>query len=124
MAELDARLDAGEEMTLAGPSVVESFAVLTRLPVPYRLSAHDARALIVANFVERAEVVALEAIQYRDLLGRALALGVAGGQSYDLVIAECARHAGVQALLTFNARHFRRLVGRTIETVVPGEGAG
>lgn len=120
VAELDTRLDTGEEMVLAGPSVVESFSVLTRLPAPYRLSANDARALIMTNFVERAEVVALDATQYRSLLDRALALGVAGGQLYDLVIAECARQATVQALLTFNAQHFRRLADRSIEVVVPG----
>lgn len=123
IAELDRRLDAGEQMVLAGHAVVESFSTLTRLPPPYRLSGSDARTLIEANFLDRAEVAALTAEQYRTLLERALALGVVGGQLYDLVIAECARQAGVKALLTFNARHLRRLADRTVDIVVPGEGA-
>lgn len=123
VAELERRLDAGGQLVVAGHALVETYAVLTRLPAPSRLSAGDARALISTNFVEGAELVALDAAQYRRLLDRALALGVSGGQLYDLVIAECARQAGAQALLTFNARHFRRLADRAVEIVVPGEEA-
>jgi predicted nucleic acid-binding protein len=42
LAELDRRIDAGEHLVVAGPAVVETYAVLTRLPAPYRLSARDA----------------------------------------------------------------------------------
>jgi len=44
-----------------------------------------------------------------------------GGQGYDAVSAACARAAGVERLLTFNARHFRRLAGRGPAVVVPDE---
>ena len=120
-AALDQRLGTGTQLVVAGPAVVETFAVLTRLPAPYRLSASDAQALMAASFLDDTELVALEGAMYRELLDRALALGALGGQVYDLVIAECARQAGVDTLLTFNARHFRRLVDRAIDIVVPGE---
>jgi predicted nucleic acid-binding protein len=121
VAELDQRLGTGTQLVAAGPAMVETYAVLTRLRAPYRQSASDAQALTARSFLDGTELVALEGAPYRDLLDRALVLGVIGGQVYDLVIAECARQAGVDALLTFNARHFRRLADRAIDIVIPGE---
>jgi hypothetical protein len=40
-----------------------------------------------------------------DILGRAAREEITGGRTYDFVIGECARGA-VDALLTFNRRHF------------------
>jgi len=55
------------------------------------------------------------------VLARAPAQGIAGGQTYDAVIATCARLAGADTLLTFNARHFRWLAHPGLTVVVPGE---
>lgn len=121
LAELEGRLAVGETMVVAGPTLVEAYAVLTRLPAPYRLSPADAHALIGGNFVDGREIAVLDATQYTDLLGRALAWGVAGGQIYDAVIGACARGAKVDTLITFNERHFRRVVDPGTTIVVPGE---
>ena len=118
IAELDRRL-GNEAMIVAGQTLVETYAVLTRLPAPYRLSAADAQALISANFVEKAEIVALESVAYPALLKRAAASGIVGGQTYDAVVAECARVAAVDALVTFNERHFRGLMDGAMTLVVP-----
>lgn len=40
--EIEQRLRRGEKMLVAGPALVESYAVLTRLPPPHRLSPVDA----------------------------------------------------------------------------------
>jgi hypothetical protein len=45
--------------------------------------------------------------------------GIAGGRTYDAVIAECARKAGSAALLTFNEKHFSMVGGRELQIVVP-----
>ena len=120
VSELDRRLDSGQEMVVAGHSVVETYAVLTRLPPPNRLSALDAWRLIKENFVDQSRIMALDADEFRVLLDRASEAGIAGGQVYDFLIAECARRAGVDTLLTFNSRHFLRLADSGVRITVPG----
>jgi predicted nucleic acid-binding protein len=119
-SELARRLRDDEPMLVAGPALVESYAVLTRLPPPHRLSTRDAHRLIETSFVENGRVVALEGRAYRGLLAAMAAEGIAGGRAYDTVIAECTlRERGV-TLLTFNADDFAPFAGRGLEIVVPG----
>lgn len=106
LTELERRLERGERLAVAAPALVETYAVLTRLPAPHRLSPADAWALVDANFAKRARVVALASTSYPRLLRRLAGEMVAGGQTYDAVIAECARRAKAQTLLTFNRRYF------------------
>jgi hypothetical protein len=40
--EIGARVAHGESLVIVAPALVEPYSVLTRLPVPYRLSATDA----------------------------------------------------------------------------------
>jgi predicted nucleic acid-binding protein len=117
--EIDRRSVAGETMVVAAHSLVESFAVLTRMPRRYRVSAGAAWAIIEANFAS-AEIVALDSAAYLELLRASAVGGVVGGQVYDALIAACARAARVDAILTFNARQFQRLVGPGIAVIVPG----
>lgn len=119
-SELARRLRDDEPMLVAGPALVESYAVLTRLPPPHRLSTRDAHRLIEASFVENGRVVALEGRGYRVLLATMVAEGIAGGRAYDAVIAECTlRERGV-TLLTFNADDFASFASRGLAIVVPG----
>ncbi len=118
VAEIEARLAAGEKMMTAAHAVAESYAVLTRLPAPHRLSPADALTLIESNFIDGA--FALDASGYRTLLRRAGAEGIAGGRTYDALIAQCALQAKAAAVLTFNARHFSNLEAAGVRVVVPG----
>lgn len=118
-SEIERRLRRGEKMLVAGPALVESYAVLTRLPPPHRLSPVDALALLEANFVRRT-IISLDGLAYRTLLRRAADDGIAGGQTYDAVIAACVLKSKAEALLTFNEGHFRSLAERGIGVVVPG----
>jgi predicted nucleic acid-binding protein len=124
LAEIENRLHDGETMAVAAPTLVEAYAVLTRLPSPHRLSPADALDVLVTSFVQQGELVALEAASYRVLLQSAPAIGVAGGQTYDAVIAACARAAGVSTLLTFNERHFLPLAWPGLAVVVPRASSG
>jgi len=103
---IEDRLERGDRMAVPAPALVETYAVLTRLPFPHRLTPADAWTLIEANFVDSVTVVTLGAAAYRTLLRRAAAADIAGGRTYDAVIGECARHARAEVLLTFNGRHF------------------
>jgi len=119
-SELTRRLRDDEPMLVAGPALVESYAVLTRLPPPHRLSTRDAHRMIETSFVENGKVVALEGRAYRVLLATMAAEGIAGGRAYDAVVAECTlRERGV-TLLTFNADDFAPFASRGLEIVVPG----
>lgn len=107
-------------MLVAAPALVEAYAVLTRLPPPHRLSPADTLALLEGNFMSAAKTVALGGKSYRTLLRRASDDGIAGGRTYDAVIAACVFKAKAATLLTFNESHFLPFVGRGIEVVVPG----
>jgi predicted nucleic acid-binding protein len=100
-------LRTGNDLVLAAPALVEAYAVLTRLPPPHRLSGRDALALLDANWGET-ETVSLTAAEYWRLLRECPGAGTTGGQTYDAVIAACARKARAQRLLTLNLEHFAR----------------
>lgn len=120
-AEIEHRLHDAETLLVAAPALVETYSVLTRLPPPHRLSAADALTLLEANFMSQGKIVALEAKSYRALLRKAPRQGIAGGRTYDAIIAECARRAKATTLLTFNVSHFMPLAGTGLEIVVPGQ---
>lgn len=104
-AGVDRRKGVGEELVLATHTLSEAYAVLTRLPSPHRLRSGDAIALLEANWRE-APVVHLTAAETWCALREAHRRGVTGGQTYDLLMAECARKAGAATIVTWNARHF------------------
>src|SRR5262245_2823890 len=106
LTEIERRLDDGERMAVPAHALAESYAVLTRLPAPHRLSPADAWQLIEENFAKSAIVVALTAKTYQAVLSAVAKQSVGGGRTYDALIGECARQAKAEALLTFNRRHF------------------
>lgn len=118
-AEIERRLGARERLATAAHALAETYAVLTRFPAPHRLSPADALALLEGNFIDRAQVVALDAGGYRALLRRAGTEGISGGRTYDALIAECALKARAGVLLTFNARHFAHLEASGVRVLVP-----
>ena len=106
VAAIERRLDRGDRLAVAAHAIIEAYAVLTRLPAPHRLAPADAWALVKANFVESATIVALGGPSCVTLLDRLASAGIGGGRSYDAVIAASASQAKANALLTFNPRHF------------------
>ena len=120
-AEFSRRLSRGEELVVAAPALVEAYAVLTRLPPPYRLAPADALFLLQSNFVGDRRLVSLSPRAYESLLRESARLGIAGGKVYDAVIAECAVQAGVDALLTLNERHFQDVGRDRLKLVIPGQ---
>ena len=122
IAEVGQRLRRDEDLVVAAPALVEAYSVLTRLPAPHRLSPAEAWALLEANSVTDAQLVALEAAAYRRLLARVVADGMAGGRVYDAVIAECVMKNDRTTLLTFNVAHFAPFRAAGLDVVVPGEG--
>jgi len=120
-AEISRRLSRGEELLVAAPALVEAFAVLTRLPPPYRITSADALFLLESNFMGDRRLISLSEGTYRSLLRESAGFGVAGGKIYDAIIAKCAVQAGASALLTLNERHFKDLFQDRLKLVVPGQ---
>jgi predicted nucleic acid-binding protein len=118
--EITRRLRAEEPMFIAAPAMVESFAVLTRLPPPHRMAPATALALIEGSFLRQARIIALDGRSYRTLVHRLAETQIAGGRVYDGVIAECALRERDMALLTFNEHDFSAFSGRGLTIVVPG----
>ncbi len=105
-ADIERRLDAGGRLAIPAHALIEAYAVLTRLPAPHRIAPADAWALLAANFVEPAELVALDGQAHAMLLARLAASGTGGGRTYDALIAEQAARAGANVLVTLDPRHF------------------
>ncbi len=85
---------------LAGHAVFETYSVLTRLPVPLRLSAGQAASVLAAAFPEECW---LDTIGTRDLRERLARLDIVGGSVYDALVGHAAV-ANQRALLTRDRR--------------------
>lgn len=105
-AAIERRLDRGDRLAVPVHALVETYAVLTRLPAPHRLAPADAWALVKGNFIDHATLATLDAGAHVTVLHRLAGSGVGGGRSYDAVIGATAVDAGAAELLTFNAKHF------------------
>lgn len=110
---------ASNAVVLPAPALIEAWAVMTRLPAPWRVSGADAHLLLERTFEGRSRVVALDGDQVWGLLDDVRRQGVAGGSTYDAQILACARLGGASRLVTFNRRHFERLDLAGVTLVVP-----
>lgn len=105
LSDLTRRRAAGHGLVVAAHSLFEAYAVLTRLPSPHRLSAVDALSVLERNW-SSTETVALDGAESWLVVKQLAQAGVAGGRVYDGLIAECARKANADELLTWNVKHF------------------
>ena len=105
---------------MPAPVIFEAYAVLTRLPAPWRLHADVAERLLRDTFAEHATVVALPGEDGAWSVVRSLARrGLIGGIVHDAHVAACAQAAGASALTTLNRCDFARLDFGTMALVVP-----
>lgn len=116
--ELERCEQASERILLAGHALIEAYAVLTRLPPPHRRSPEEAHAILRGSWRD-CESVSLSGREYWDLLDLVRSRSIAGGRTYDALIAACARRAGVATLLTWNLAHFEGFGGDGLEIVSP-----
>src|SRR5687767_2108495 len=119
---VEAYLTEGFELAVAAHSVVEAYAVLTRLPAPHRVAPAAAFDLLERNFGQPVETFGLTARETWTFLGRAQAAGVAGGRAYDALIAASARKAVSPLLLTWNLRHLAIFEDSTLSVAAPDAG--
>lgn len=104
-AEIELRERGNEQLVIAAHSLAETYAVLTRLPAPYRLRAADAVALIERNWSD-APTVHLTGPETWGALQEAQRRFMVGGQTYDVLIAVAALKARASTIVTWNLRHY------------------
>ena len=85
---------------------LEFYSVSTRLPPEFRLRPSDAARLLQEEILDRMAVHDLPASDRASLIRAAAQDGTAGGRIYDSHIAEVARAARADVVVTDNRRHF------------------
>jgi predicted nucleic acid-binding protein len=100
---------------------LEFFSVATRLPPEYRLTPGEALALLESEVFGRLAVHDLPAGDRLPMLRAAARDAIAGGRIYDAHIAEVARAAGAQVVVTDNRRHFLAALRHGIRVEAPAE---
>ena len=104
------RVRANEfELTVAGHTLAESYAVLSTLPIKPRITPLVARKLISENIEPNGKIITLTAGEYKAVIKQISELGLAGGIIYDALIAKVAQKSKVEQLLTLNIEHFNRV---------------
>jgi predicted nucleic acid-binding protein len=95
---------------IAAHSVVETYTVLSTLPVSPRITPAAAWALLEHSVLPYVRYVDLAEGAVRSLVERLSRRGFAGGIVYDALIAAAAIEGGAEYIVTLNANDFRRVV--------------
>lgn len=116
---LQGTLQAGS-VVVPVPVVFEAYAVLTRLPAPWRLDGATAERLLHGTLAEHATLATTPDADtvWSTVSGLARA-GLVGSVGHDAHVVACARAAGAEAIATFNRRDFERLDLGGIRLVTP-----
>lgn len=64
--------------------------------------------LFLENIRERLALITLTGGEYHSAIKEAAETGIVGGTIYDALIARCALKAKVEAIFTWNTRHFEQ----------------
>lgn len=91
----------------AAHCLAEVYAVLTGMPGKDRVSPEEA-LLFLTDVRERLAIVSLSVDDHLAAITSAAASGVVGGGIYDALLSRCAVQARVDALYTWNLKHFTR----------------
>ena len=100
---------------------LEFYSVSTRLPAEYRLTPADALKLVEEEIVARLTVHDLPAEDRLAMLRAAAQDAIAGGRIYDAHVAEIARAARADVIVTDNRRHFVAALRHGIRVETPSE---
>jgi predicted nucleic acid-binding protein len=100
---------------------LEFFSVATRLPAEFRLTPGDAMKLVEEEIFARMAVHDLPAGERLPFLRAAAADAIGGGRIYDAHIADVARAARADVIVTDNRRHFIAALRHGTRVETPAE---
>jgi len=72
----------GDDLVLPAPALLESFAVLTRLPRPYQLTPEIATSLLSRNFEANSRIVSLDGMATWTVIADLAGRSIGGGNRY------------------------------------------
>lgn len=119
-ADYEERKRRRQHLVLPLHALVETYSVLTRAPLPYRISPSQAQRILSQNFIDSVEVPALTANSVWAALTEMSRLELGGGLIYDTIIAQSCFQAGVTVLVTWNVKDFLRVAPSGLEIREPG----
>ena len=107
---LDAAFDT-HDVVVAHHSLLEAYAVLTRLPAKYRVGPSEAETVLRETVQHNARLAPFRAESMWNFMTRMTALPAAGGAAYDAFIIRLLSEASAEVIATYNVDDFRRLSG-------------
>jgi predicted nucleic acid-binding protein len=119
-------LHAVAENRIAAPAsawhcCLEFYSVATRLPPEFRLSPDDAVTLLEQEVFARMAIHDLPGTGRLPMIAAASRDRIAGGRIYDAHIAEVAKAAGADVVVTDNRRHFLSALRHGMRVETPSE---
>jgi predicted nucleic acid-binding protein len=107
-----------KSLVLPAPALVESYAVLTRLPASHRLAHADAFHLLRSSF-GTARIAGARTRDTWSMLRRWSVAPIGGSDAHDALLLEIAKEAGAKTLLTFRRPDLERLTLPGLEILEP-----
>jgi predicted nucleic acid-binding protein len=95
-----------DEGFVATHSLAEMYAILTKLPPPYRHAPEQALLSIEENVLKHFKISSLTGHDYASLLREAAMAGIQGGTIYDAVLLKSAEKSNPDRIYTLNLKHF------------------
>lgn len=109
------KVQSGEVLlVVSAHSLLECYAVLTKLPSIPKINPSMAMRLIETNIIKHAELIFLTSREYSLVIRHVSSQGLSGGIVYDALILKAAEKAKVNHLLTSNTKDFYRLTSDVI----------
>jgi predicted nucleic acid-binding protein len=101
------RVQNGKDEGFVGShSLAEMYAILTKLPPPYRHAPEQALLSIEENVLKHFKISGLTGNDYASLIREAAVAGIQGGTIYDALLLKCAEKSNPDRLFTLNLKHF------------------
>ena len=90
------------------------YAVLTKLPPPFRHSPEQALLSIAENVLKHFKISSLTGNDYAALIREAAVAGIQGGTIYDAVLFKAAEKPNPDRIYTLNLKHFLAVAPKSL----------
>lgn len=106
---------------LSTHGLAEFFSALTAMPIDPPVGPLEAREVIEERILKSFELVDLSGVDYRKALDRVCSRNLKSGAIFDALHVQAAIKMKVPRLVTWNPKHFLRLVTDELRIVTPDE---
>ena len=100
---------------ISAHSLLESYSVLTSLPLSPRVSPKLALSIIKENIISVFKIINYTANDYQKLLGDLAVNELSGGSSYDGLLLYAAKKCNADKIITLNLNDFTRAAPQLIK---------